>query len=248
MAEAPNNIIAESADGLDEARLIDDAGQSERVGRIVAPVLRDLGFRLVRVKISSAAGATVQIMAERPDGAMSIDDCERVSQALSPVLDVEDPIAQAYRLEISSPGIDRPLVRESDFRRAVGHEARIEMTQPIDGRRRFRGLIEAVERGPDGPAARLAIVADDKTEERVVLAIRDMSEARLLLTEALIRAALRREKAAVREARRSPGRGASESRPKPGAKPEARTNRRRAGALGAAQPSPRPDEGDDDGR
>ena len=248
MAEAPNEIIAQSADGLDEARLIDDAGQSERVGRIAAPVLRDLGFRLVRVKISSAAGATVQIMAERPDGTMSIDDCERVSQALSPVLDVEDPIAQAYRLEISSPGIDRPLVRESDFRRAVGHEARIEMAQPIDGRRRFRGLIEAVERGPDGPAARLAIVADDKTEERVVLAIRDMSEARLLLTEALIRAALRREKAAVREARRSPGRGASESRPKPGAKPEARTNRRRAGALGAAQPSPRPDEGDDDGR
>ena len=164
------------------------------------------------------------------------------------MLDVEDPIAQAYRLEISSPGIDRPLVRESDFRRAVGHEARIEMAQPIDGRRRFRGLIEAIERGPDGPAARLAIVADDKTEERVVLAIRDMSEARLLLTEALIRAALRREKAAVREARRSPGRGASESRPKPGAKPEARTNRRRAAARGAAQPSPRPDEGDDDGR
>ena len=222
MAEAPNEIIAQSADGLDEARLIDDAGQSERVGRIAAPVLRDLGFRLVRVKISSAAGATVQIMAERPDGAMSIDDCERVSQALSPVLDVEDPIAQAYRLEISSPGIDRPLVRESDFRRAVGHEARIEMAQPIDGRRRFRGLIEAVERGPDGSAARLAVVADDKTEERVVLAIRDMSEARLVLTEALIRAALRREKAAVREARRSPGRGGSESRPKPGAKPEAR--------------------------
>ena len=248
MAEAPNNIIAESADGLDEARLIDDAGQSERLGRIVAPVLRDLGFRLVRVKISAAAGATVQIMAERPDGAMSIDDCERVSQALSPVLDVEDPIVKAYRLEISSPGIDRPLVRESDFRRAVGHEARIEMTQPIDGRRRFRGLIEAVGRGPHGPAVRLAVVADDKTEERIMLAIREMSEARLLLTEALIRAALRREKAAVREARRSPGRGGSEGGRKPGARPEARMNRRRAGAASAAQPSPRPHEGDDHGR
>ncbi len=90
-------------------------------------------------------------MAERPDGTMSIDDCERVSQALSPAFDVEEPIAQAYRLEISSPGIDRPLVRESDFRRAVGHEARVEMASPIDGRKRFRGLIEAVERGPDGP-------------------------------------------------------------------------------------------------
>jgi ribosome maturation factor RimP len=248
MAEAPNEIIAHPADGLDEARLIEDAGQSERVGRIAAPVLRDLGFRLVRVKISSAAGAMVQIMAERPDGTMSIDDCEHVSQALSPVLDMEDPIAKAYRLEISSPGIDRPLVRESDFRRAVGHEARVEMAQPIDGRRRFRGLIEAVERGPDGPAARLLLVGDDNTKTQVELPIRAMAEARLLLTEALIRAALRREKMAVREARRSAGSGGSEARPKPGAKPEARMNRRRAAARGAESRPLGPHEGDDDGR
>ena len=84
-------------------------------------------------------GATVQIMAERPDGTMTIDDCERASDALSPLLDVEEPVASAYRLEMSSPGIDRPLVRVSDFRRAIGHEARIEMAIPVDGRKRFRG-------------------------------------------------------------------------------------------------------------
>ena len=127
MVEAPHRTIVEPVEGLDEARLIEDPGASQRVGRIAAQVARDLGYRLVRVKISSAAGATVQIMAERPDGTMSIEDCERLSQALSPAFDVEEPMTQAYRLEISSPGIDRPLVRESDFVRAVGHEARVEM-------------------------------------------------------------------------------------------------------------------------
>ena len=90
-------------------------------------------------------------MAERPDGTMTIDDCERASDALSPLFDVEDPVAGAYRLEISSPGIDRPLVRVSDFRRAIGHEARIEMAVPVDGRKRFRGVIEAVEPRDAGP-------------------------------------------------------------------------------------------------
>ena len=116
MVEASNRAVSEPAEGLDEARLIEDAsGAPERVGRIAAPVLRDLGYRLVRVKISSGAGATIQIMAERPDGTMSIEDCESVSVALSPVFDVDEPMAQAYRLEISSPGIDRPLVREFGF-------------------------------------------------------------------------------------------------------------------------------------
>ena len=116
--------------GSTKSRLIEDSGPGERVGRIAAPVLRDLGYRLVRVKISSGDGPTIQIMAERPDGTMSIEDCENVSVALSPVFDVEEPMAQAYRLEISSPGIDRPLVRESDFARAIGHEARVEMARP----------------------------------------------------------------------------------------------------------------------
>ncbi|MGH6798454.1 MAG: ribosome maturation factor RimP, partial [Roseiarcus sp.] len=212
MAEASHRTAVEPADGLDEARLIGDSGASERVGRIAAPVLRDLGYRLVRIKISSAAGATIQIMAERPDGTMSIEDCERVSVALSPVFDVEEPMAQAYRLEISSPGIDRPLVRESDFSRAVGHEARVEMAVAIDGRKRFRGGLTAVVSGPDGPAARMALIADDKSESEVELPIRAMAEARLVLTDDLIRAALRREKAALKDARRAPGRGTGTSR------------------------------------
>jgi ribosome maturation factor RimP len=196
-------------EGLDEARLIAGHGLAQRVARIAEPVLRDLGLRLVRVKISAAQGSTLQIMAERPDGTMTIDDCERASDALSPVFDLEDPMSQAYRLEISSPGIDRPLVRESDFRRAVGHEARIEMAVPVDGRKRFRGHIEAVE---SGPVVRLRLPgAEGDADARIDLVIADMAEARLVLTEDLIRATLRREKALAKAAKAA-RRGAS---PKP---------------------------------
>jgi len=229
---------------LDEPRLIEDAGPALRVGRIVTPTLRDFGLRLVRVRISAAAGATVQIMAERPDGTMTIDDCERASTALSPVFDVEDIMTQAYRLEISSPGIDRPLVRRSDFERAVGHEARVEMAVAINGRKRFRGRIEAVAEGPDGPAARLLLVADDKSESHVELPILAMSEARLILTDDLIRAALRREKAALKEARRPAAR-------RPGAEARAKASancKRKAAARGAAEEPLGPDEGDPNGR
>ena len=140
---APNAPAPE--EGLDEPRLIAESGLALRIGRRAEPTLRTLGLRLVRVKVSAAQSATVQIMAERPDGTMTIDDCERASDALSPLFDVEEPVAGAYRLEISSPGIDRPLVRVSDFRRALGHEARIEMAVAVDGRKRFRGVLEAVE-------------------------------------------------------------------------------------------------------
>jgi ribosome maturation factor RimP len=199
---------------LDEPRLIVDNGLAQRVGRIVDPVLRDIGLRLVRVKISAAQSPVMQIMAERADGTMSIEDCERASVELSPTLDLEDPISQAYRLEISSPGIDRPLVRESDFRRAIGHEARIEMAVPVNGRKRFRGAIEGL--GPiDGIVhARLGLPADDKdAASSVDLPIRDMAEARLVLTDELIRATLRREKAALKQAKR-------EGKPPPKAKAE----------------------------
>jgi ribosome maturation factor RimP len=243
MVEASHRTAAEPVEGLDEARLIEDSGASQRVGRIAAPVLRDLGYRLVRVKVSSAAGATVQIMAERPDGAMSIEDCERASVALSPVFDVEEPMAQAYRLEISSPGIDRPLVRESDFARAVGHEARVEMAVAINGRKRFRGRLTGVASGPDGPAARVALIAEDKSESEVELPIRGMAEARLVLTDDLIRAALRREKSALKDARRASGRRTGSSRETgPGAK--RKTNEPKAAARGAAPKPLGPDEGD----
>jgi ribosome maturation factor RimP len=244
MVEASPPTATEPVEGLDEARLIGDSGPGERVGRIAAPVLRDLGCRLVRVKISSGAGATIQIMAERPDGTMSIEDCENVSVALSPVFDVEEPMAQAYRLEISSPGIDRPLVRESDFKRTVAHEARVEMAVPVNGRKRFRGVLTAVVSGPGGPSARMTLIADDGSESEAELTIREMAEARLVLTDDLIRAALRREKAVLKDARGASGRGAGRQTD-PRAK--RKTNESKAAARGSASKPLGPDEGDEHG-
>jgi len=181
-----------------EPRLISEPGLPARVAAIVEPVIEQLGYRLVRVKVSGAEGCTVQIMAERPDGTMSVEDCEAVSRALSPVLDVADPIDRTYRLEISSPGIDRPLVRKSDFERYAGHVAKIETALPIQGRKRFRGLLI----GTEGEAARIR--RDDAVEgeeAEVLLPIDEMSEAKLVLTDELVTAALKREKSAKREAR-----------------------------------------------
>jgi ribosome maturation factor RimP len=128
-----------------DRRVIAETGPAARVAAIVEPVLGDLGFRLVRVRLTGVNGLTLQIMAERPDGTMSVEDCEAASRGLSPVLDMEDPIERAYNLEVSSPGIDRPLVRPSDFTRWAGYEAKIDMTVPIDGRRRFRGVLRGLE-------------------------------------------------------------------------------------------------------
>jgi len=189
---------AASSDAANEPRLIIEPGLSARVAAIAEPVIEQLGYRLVRVRVSGAEGCTVQIMAERPDGSMTVEDCETVSRALSPVLDVTDPVDRAYRLEISSPGIDRPLVRKSDFDRYVGHLAKIETAMPIQGRKRFRGLLV----GTEGDAARIR--RDDAVEgeeAEVLLPIEEMSEAKLVLTDELVTEALRREKAAKREAR-----------------------------------------------
>ncbi|MBB6309301.1 ribosome maturation factor RimP [Xanthobacter tagetidis] len=177
----------------DEPRLITETGVSARVASIASGVLGGLGFRLVRVKVTNRDGGTVQIMAERPDGTMTIDDCEAASRALSPVLDVEDPIHGAYRLEMSSPGIDRPLVRLSDFVRWSGHEVKIEMAVPVDGRKRFRGLLIGAE-GSEAVVRRLDAKADE--EPTVRLQVGDIHEAKLVLTDALIREALRAAKAA----------------------------------------------------
>jgi len=187
----------------DEPRLITETGRAARIATIVEPVLAGLGYRLVRIRISAFAGCTVQIMAERPDGALAIEDCEAVSRALSPVLDVNDPIEGSYRLEISSPGIDRPLVRHSDFDRYAGHLAHIEMSAPIDGRRRFRGQLLGTEYG----SARIRMAADSKTEGGdVLLPIDDMTEAKLVLTDALISESLRRSKHGERQ-KNGPGNG-----------------------------------------
>jgi ribosome maturation factor RimP len=199
MAKSPSSAAAAAAPAHEsEPRLIVEPGLPSRVAAIVEPVLEQLGFRLVRVRVSGAEGCTVQIMAERPDGSMSVDDCEEVSRALSPVLDVADPIDRAYRLEISSPGIDRPLVRKSDFDRYAGHLVRIEMERPVNGRKRFRGVLT----GTEGETARLR--RDDAAEgdeADMLLPMEDMGEAKLVLTDELVTEALRREKSAKREAR-----------------------------------------------
>ncbi|APF38631.1 ribosome maturation factor RimP [Chelatococcus daeguensis] len=178
---------------LDEARIIEETGVAARVAAIVAPVLGDLGYRLVRVKVTGQNGCTVQIMAERPDGTMTVDDCEAVSRGVSPVLDLEDPIERAYHLEISSPGIDRPLVRASDFERWSGHEAKVETSLPVSGRKRFRGILLGLADG--GVRLRRSDARPDE-EPEVTLALADIAEARLVLTDALITEALRRGKAA----------------------------------------------------
>jgi ribosome maturation factor RimP len=175
---------------LAEPRLIAETGVAARVAAIASPVLAGLGFRLVRARVSGVDGCTVQIMAERPDGTMSIEECEAVSRALSPVLDVADPIERAYRLEISSPGLDRPLVRRSDFERHVGDVVKIELMAPLNGRRRFRGDLAGV----DDAAARVRIEDGTDGAAEVPLPFDDMTDAKLVLTDALITAALRRSK------------------------------------------------------
>ncbi len=178
---------------LDEPRLVTETGLAARVAHLVGPVLAQLGFRLVRVRLMQQNGQTLQIMAERPDGTMTIEDCEAASQALSPELDVADVIAHEYRLEVSSPGVDRPLVRVSDFRRALGHEARIELAHALEfGRKRFRGLILGVE--GEGRQSTLSLERTDarSDEEKVVaVPLAGLDEGKLMLTEALIRESLR---------------------------------------------------------
>ena len=187
---------------LAEPRLVVEPGVAARVAAVAVPVLQGMGYRLVRIKVSGDAGCTVQIMAERPDGSMQLEDCEAISRALSPVLDVADPIERAYRLEISSPGIDRPLVRRSDFERYTGHLVKIEMAVAHQGRKRFRGLLAGVE----GNAVRIKRDDSRPTEDaEVLLVMEDISDARLVLTDELIEESMRRGKAAERELRRELG-------------------------------------------
>jgi ribosome maturation factor RimP len=179
-----------------EPRLLVEPGLAARVAAIAEPVIESLGYRLVRVQVSPSSGLTVQIMAERPDGSMTVGDCEVISRALSPVFDAKDPIDQPHRLEVSSPGLDRPLVRRSDFERHAGHVAKVEMARIIDGRKRFRGTLL----GTEGDAVRLR--RDDARpdeQQEFLLPIEDMAEAKLVLTDALIAEALKRSKAAERQ-------------------------------------------------
>ena len=190
------------AELLAEPRLVVEPGVAARVSAVAAPVLQQMGYRLVRIRISGEAGCTVQIMAERPDGSMQVEDCEAISRALTPVLDITDPIDRAYRLEISSPGIDRPLVRRTDFERFDGHLVKIEMAVAHQGRKRFRGILAGVEgdtvriRRDDAPPAE---------DADVLLTMEDIGDARLVLTDELVAESMRRGKAAERELKRELG-------------------------------------------
>ena len=128
-------------------RFLRETGPAAGIAALVEPVLEDMGFRLVRVVMSKRDGATIQIMADKAGGTITVDDCAQISRRLSPLLDAHDPMQGRYYLEVSSPGIDRPLVRPSDFEDWAGYEAKIELTEPIDGRKRFRGMLEGFADG-----------------------------------------------------------------------------------------------------
>jgi ribosome maturation factor RimP len=182
------------ASDLSDDRLITETGLDARVARIVAPAIEGLGFRLVRVRVSGQNGCTCQIMAERPDGTLSIDDCEAISRLVSPLLDVDDPIGKAYHLEVSSPGIDRPLVRRDDFSRWAGHEAKVETAVPVAGRKRWRGQIVGIEDD------RLGIRLAELGQETAWVPLAELADARLVLTDALIEDSLRTAKKKAPEA------------------------------------------------
>ena len=154
--------------------------RQDSLAALIEPTLTGLGYELVRVVVSGRDRPTLQVMIDRADGAtITIDDCETVSRALSAKLDVEDPIASAYTLEVSSPGIDRPLVRPKDYQRFAGHVARVEARAPIAGRRRFTGRIV----GADDKNFRIAV-----EEGEVEIPFAEVSRAKLLLTDELIAA------------------------------------------------------------
>ena len=178
--------MAELAEGNLHERFMRESGLAAEIVALAEPVIEELGLRLVRVKVSAQSGTTVQIMADRQNGAISVDDCASISRRLSPLLDAHDPIPGGYTLEVSSPGIDRPLVRPSDFEDWAGFEAKIELKELVDGRRRFRGILEGYEDGE----ARLRIELKDYDEPQVVgLPVALIGEAKLVMTDSLLKLA-----------------------------------------------------------
>jgi ribosome maturation factor RimP len=167
--------------------LIAKAAIDRRLAEILSPVVEDLGFELVRIRLMSGKQTTLQIMADKPGGGIEVDDCAEISNVVSATLDVEDPILDAYTLEVSSPGIDRPLTRLKDFETYEGYEAKIETTELIDGRRRFKGELAGV----DGDEVLINI-----PEGTIGLQFDWLSDAKLVLTDDLIKEMLRQRKAA----------------------------------------------------
>jgi len=192
-------MAATTGESSGDDRIIRESGIDARVASVVAPVLKGMGFRLVRVRLSGQNGLTLQIMAERNDGTMTVEDCEEVSRAVSPALDVADPIEKAYHLEVSSPGIDRPLVRKSDFSAWAGHVVKLETSILVAERKRFRGRI--AEAGESD----VLIERDQPAygeEPSVRVPYEAIAEARLILTDDLIRDALSKDNKARKEAKK----------------------------------------------
>lgn len=171
-------------------RIITETGVEARIAKMIEPIIEDLGYQLVRIKLSSRDGSTLQIMAERPNGDMNVEDCAIVSRAISPALDVEDPIDARYHLEISSPGIDRPLVRPRDFQEWVGHEAKVETQMMRNGRKRYRGVIKKADN------TQITLYVEDNVGGPVdeVFLFTELDDAKLVMTDALVSEALKRSK------------------------------------------------------
>ena len=198
-------MTAMAGDMIEDDRIIRESGIDARIASVVMPVLRGMGFRLVRVRLSGQNGLTLQIMAEREDGTMTVEDCEEVSRAVSPALDVADPVEKAYNLEVSSPGIDRPLVRKSDFSAWAGHKVKIETSVLVADRKRFKGRI--AEAGENDVLIERDVPAYGD-EPSVRVPYEAIAEARLVLTDDLIRDALSKDNKARKEARKRRGENA----------------------------------------
>ena len=177
---------AQSTQRMDE-RFTRETGQAAAIADLAAPVLQELGFDLVQVKLTGQDGATVQILIERPGGAVTIEDCTAVSRRLSPLFDAADPLPGGYFLEVSSPGLNRPLVRPRDFVTWAGYQARVELKELVDGRRRFKGEIEGFEDGE----LRLRVELDDYDGPQTIgLDVNLIAEAKLVANDAALKAAL----------------------------------------------------------
>lgn len=173
--------------------LIAKSAMDRKLAEIIGPVIEDMGFELVRVRLMGGNTPTLQVMAERPTGGIEVDECAEISIAISAVLDVEDPILDAYTLEVGSPGIDRPLTRLKDFDTFEGYEAKLETSELIDGRRRWRGIVAGVE----GDEILLNIDGSSQGEETVTVGLKFewLADAKLVLTDELIKEMLKARKA-----------------------------------------------------
>ena len=165
--------------------LIAKAAIDRRMAEIITPVIEDMGYELVRLRLMGGEVATLQVMADKPEGGIEVDDCAQISTAISATLDVEDPIVEAYNLEVSSPGIDRPLTRLKDFEAFEGYEAKLETAELIDGRKRFKGMLAGVE------GDEVMINIDEGT---IGLKFDWLTEAKLVLTDELIKDMLKARK------------------------------------------------------